>query len=506
MKYFTPSFSQLRKVGFILVALFAMTSAFAQNATDGGAIAADQTICPGETPAPFTSMAPASGGDASLAIEYLWMVGSTANFPNGYVNAPGANNGLTYNAPAIGVTSYFIRCARRSGFTQFQAESNIVLVTVENSPTAVINGAPSGDIYSGSSVTLTADYSANSTYSWDMNGNGFTNCFNSQSCSFTYFSPGEYTATLTVTNANGCTAVTSVQISVVAPSGSNISDPCACNDIQNYSNPTQFFLHDRILINSAPGQTWTLTNIGGTLYNDSETPLPVGTVVPETSPGVYYLDVWFIDGTGGYSLNAFNGSTFLSLSQSGATCGCFNPLPVDLISFEANTVATDVQLKWATASETNNSHFELERSLDGIRFDVIAKVEGAGNSTAVQTYSFMDKDAFAGTNYYRLTQVDLDGTAEAFTVVTAKVETGQTVVHVLPNPVKDVARVRLEGTVSDNATFNLVSATGQLVKSVRVTNVGGIQEINLADVQAGVYFLQVMDGGETQVFQKVIKL
>ena len=506
MKFFTPSFFQLRKVGFILVALFAMTSsAFAQNATNGGEIAADQTICPGETPNDLTSTSPASGGDTDLDIEYLWMVGNSANFPVGFTNAPGSNNGLTYNTPAVGVTSYFIRCARRAGYTEFQAESNIVVINVLGSPTAVISGAPTGNIYRGASVTLSADYAANSTYSWDMNGDGYTNC-NTQSCSFTYFTPGSYTATLTVTNANGCTAITSVTINVVAPTASNIADPCGCTDPANYFTPTQVFLHDRILIKSNPGETWALNGVGGTIYNASGTPIPNGTLVPETSDGTYYLDIWFIDGTGGYSASFFNGGSFLSISQSGATCGCFNPLPVELISFEATTVGTDVQLKWATATETNNSHFELEKSLDGNRFDMITKVEGVGNSTAIQTYSFMDKDAVEGTNYYRLKQVDLDGAFEYFSVVTAKIETGNTVLHVLPNPVKDVARIRLEGTVSVDAQFNLVSTTGQLVKSVQVTNVGGIQEINMMDVQSGVYFLQVVDGGETKVFQKVIKL
>jgi len=505
MKFFTPSFSQLRKVGFILVALFAMTSGvFAQNATNGGQIAANQTICPGETPDPFTSNSPASGGDPNLPIEYLWMVGSSVNFPSGYVNAPGSNNGLTYNAPALGSTSYFIRCARRQGFTEFQAESNIVVVTVLNSPTAVINGAPNGPIYTGGTVNFSADFSINSNYSWDFDGNGFPNTFG-QSGSFTYFFPGTYPVTLTVTNSEGCTATTTVEITVLAPTGANIADPCGCTDPQNFFTPTQVFLHDYILINSNPGETWTLSNVAGTLFDANGNPIPNGTVIPESAPGVYYLDVWFIDGTGGYSATFFNGITTVSTTQSGANCGCTNPLPVGLISFEASTIDGDVQLKWATSSESNNSHFELEKSLDGNRFDVITKIDGAGNSSTVQTYSFMDKDAFEGINYYRLKQVDIDGTFEYFTAITAKVETGSTVLHVLPNPVKDVARIRLDGVVSDNAVLQLVSVTGQLIRTVAVTNVGGIQEINLEDVQSGVYFLNLIDSSEEKVFQKVIK-
>jgi len=509
MKFFTPSFFQLRKVGFVLIALFAMTtSAFAQNATNGGQIAADQTVCPGEAPDPLTSNAPASGGDENLDIEYLWMVGSSTNFPVGYVNAPGANNGLTYNPQAVGVTSYFIRCARRAGFTQYQAESNIVVISVLGAPNAVISNG-NQTIYRGATIDFEADYSTNSTYSWDFNGNGFPDCFG-QNCSFTYNNAGTFFPTLTVTNGNGCAVVTTVEITVLAPTAASLIDPC-CGP-GSIPTPTAFYSADQITVYSNPGETWTYTNGFGapTVFDENLVPIPNGTVLIETQPGVYTLPLWFNGDTGGWMGSVSNGfgagtSTLPAGPGAGFTCVCANPLPVDLISFDANTVDTDVELKWATASESNNSHFELERSLDGVRFEAITKIDGAGNSSTIQTYSFMDKDALAGTNYYRLTQVDFDGTSESFAIVTAKIETGHTVLHVLPNPVKDIARVRLEGVVSNNAIYTIVNTTGQVVKTVEVTNIGGIQEIDLTNVQAGVYYLNVVDGSNEKVYQKIIK-
>ena len=504
MKFFTPSFFQLRKVGFVLVALFAMTSsAFAQNATNGGTIAANQTICPGETPNPLTSITAASGGNMNLAIEYLWMVGSSfSNNPVAdYDPAPGANNGLSYSPPALGVTTYFVRCARRAGFSTYQAESNIVVITVLGAPNAGINGATS--TFTGGTIDFSADFSPNSTYSWDFNGDGFTDAFGPDA-STTFNTPGTFPVTLTVTNANGCTSVTTVNVTVSPPTASTLGDPC-CGP-GSIATPTAFFSSDYITVYSNPGETWIYTNTGPTVFDQNLNPIPNGTPLMEISPGVYVLPIWFNGSTGGWSGSVSNGLTALSAGPgNGITCACVNPLPVDLISFEANVIGADVELKWATASETNNSHFELERSLDGIRFEAITHVEGSGNSTEVQTYSFMDRAALAGTNYYRLTQVDIDGTAESFTVVTAKVETGQTVLHVLPNPVKNIARVRLEGTISNNAIYTLVNTTGQVIKTLEVTNVGGIQEIDLSDVQAGVYFLNVIDGGNEKVFQRVIK-
>lgn len=87
------------------------------------------------------------------------------------------------------------------------------------------------------------------------------------------------------------------------------------------------------------------------------------------------------------------------------------PLPIELISFTAVTVAdnTRVELKWATASEKNNDFFTVERSRNGATFEQIAKVDGAGNSTTVLNYSAYDESPLEGTSYYRLKQTDFDG-------------------------------------------------------------------------------------------------
>ncbi|OAQ38279.1 hypothetical protein A5893_15945 [Pedobacter psychrophilus] len=84
-------------------------------------------------------------------------------------------------------------------------------------------------------------------------------------------------------------------------------------------------------------------------------------------------------------------------------------LPVSLTTFTAQKQAAGVQLKWNTSSEQNNSHFDIQRSVDGINFSDIGKVNGAGNSNTSLDYSFTDKSPLSGTNYYRLSQVDFDG-------------------------------------------------------------------------------------------------
>ncbi|WP_461791381.1 T9SS type A sorting domain-containing protein [Pedobacter sp.] len=114
-----------------------------------------------------------------------------------------------------------------------------------------------------------------------------------------------------------------------------------------------------------------------------------------------------------------------------------NPLPVKLSDFSASKLNNGVKLKWQTTSETNSSHFQILRSANGKDFSELGQVASAANANLGAIYGFNDPLPLAGTNYYRLVQVDLNGT---------KIEVGQTavdfglsdkVVVTYPNPVKD---------------------------------------------------------------------
>lgn len=509
MNIFTPKIYLIKKLSLLAIALFAMNMAIAQNPTNGGSIAANQEICPGEIPSTINSTAPATGG-GSGAIEYLWMYSSTNGTPGGagYTAIPGSNS-LDYSPGAISQTTFFVRCARRanSGNTQFTAETNVVTITVLNSPTAIINpSATSG--FSGLNVDFIAGYAGTSTYSWDLDGNG-TFESNGLNVNFTYNSAGTYTVTLLVDNGN-CTVTTTVTITILDPIIVSISDPCGnCSDGANFTlGPPDlgYYVHDYIQIIGNPGETWTLTNVNG-LLDHTGSPIPAGTIIPETTSGTYYLNVWFNASTGGWSTNATNGSTLLSAGP-GAAISCppcpLSPLPVEVISFDATVINNNVELKWSTASETNNSHFVLERSFDGQRFDQLSVIEGAGTTADFQSYKFMDESALFGINYYRLKQVDLDGQYEYLDVITAIIEIETPVITVLPNPVKDFAKIRVEMNTVHPVDLQLLDAHGKLVKTIKINNAGGIEEVNLEDLSAGVYFISVQNA--TGIFYKLIKL
>jgi hypothetical protein len=109
------------------------------------------------------------------------------------------------------------------------------------------------------------------------------------------------------------------------------------------------------------------------------------------------------------------------------------PLPVELVSFEAWKNGGESILKWITASEKNNAYFVVERSSDGIEFTPVGTIGGNGNSGILRTYSFTDEQPLPGDNYYRLKQVDLDGTT-SFSKIKIVRQEDLSDVAIYPNP------------------------------------------------------------------------
>lgn len=110
--------------------------------------------------------------------------------------------------------------------------------------------------------------------------------------------------------------------------------------------------------------------------------------------------------------NYSNNPTEITFSQTGggATTNCGIVLPVELNDFQAEKLNNDVEITWQTASELNNDYFVLEHSINGSAWKQINKIDGAGSTSERQTYSTLHRSAPKRINYYRLKQVDFDGT------------------------------------------------------------------------------------------------
>jgi hypothetical protein len=117
------------------------------------------------------------------------------------------------------------------------------------------------------------------------------------------------------------------------------------------------------------------------------------------------------------------------------TAGAGSVLPIELANFDATVVGDKVHVNFATATEINNDFFTLERSKDGIEFEMLGTIDGKGTSYTANQYSFVDDNPHAGVSYYRLKQTDFDGTTVTFDPVSVSLEASSVFnFRTYPNP------------------------------------------------------------------------
>jgi hypothetical protein len=173
--------------------------------------------------------------------------------------------------------------------------------------------------------------------------------------------------------------------------------------------------------------------------------------------------------------------------------GSNGALPVELIEFTAVGQGKTVQLAWRTATEQNNAYFEVERSLDGLQFEVLGKVAGAGNSTSIQQYQFVDGAPVAGDNFYRLRQVDFDG-GDLYSPVVTIVWTAKGELQLSPVPVTDRLKISLPEPQLENAHYVIFDYSGQIVRASTLLELPTALEIDVLSLPKGMYVLQLQAG------------
>jgi hypothetical protein len=145
-----------------------------------------------------------------------------------------------------------------------------------------------------------------------------------------------------------------------------------------------------------------------------------------------------------------------------------NALPITLISFEAKKLnEKQVRLDWATADETNNSFFTIERSANGVDFERIANLQGAGNSENTNLYNWVDINPISGNNYYRLRQTDFSGESSVSEMVRVFIEFNPIRIdfNVYPNPIQIGENLNIKYAVSEVSQLGIkfVSTSGQVL-------------------------------------------
>jgi len=199
---------------------------------------------------------------------------------------------------------------------------------------------------------------------------------------------------------------------------------------------------------------------------------------------------------------SFSPFTIGSVSQ-------FNPLPIELLSFNAEPVDRSVILTWETASESNNDFFTVERSVDGKSFQTIGHVPGAGTSNTRLAYRTEDDNPAKGLSFYRLKQTDYDGQFEYFKVVPIEFEEdviAQTI-RIAPNPFSSQFKLDFTLNREEQVDFFISSIDGQTVHHELIEASAGDNQFNFsggAHLSTGVYFVNVL-GDNTRLTVKAVK-
>ncbi len=178
---------------------------------------------------------------------------------------------------------------------------------------------------------------------------------------------------------------------------------------------------------------------------------------------------------------------------SGASLDC-TLLPVEFLGIQAIPEPQNVRVQWATGSEFNSAFFAVERSLDGISFEQIGEVGAMGYSNSATHYEFVDEQPAPGLNYYRLKQVDADGTSMHSNVVTAAYRGIAPMGAPYPNPAGTVINLDLDLEQADQLEFSIHDASGRLVRADRIGVAAGSQrfQTSLEGLERGSYELAVM--------------
>ena len=166
-------------------------------------------------------------------------------------------------------------------------------------------------------------------------------------------------------------------------------------------------------------------------------------------------------------------------------------LPVKLISFTAAIVNRETNLQWITAQEINSSYFDVQRSGDGLTFTKLLSIPAQVNSNSQNTYHAVDANPIDGINYYRLREVDMDGTFSFSPVVQVKL-TGDGSYSVFPNPAQTVFYLNIYLPAAQQQSIALYDANGQLLEQKNVQLNAGSNQLqwNISRLAKGIYFLK----------------
>jgi hypothetical protein len=177
-------------------------------------------------------------------------------------------------------------------------------------------------------------------------------------------------------------------------------------------------------------------------------------------------------------------------------------LPLSLLQFKAENNDKATQLAWQTTQEENTAFFSIERSANGKTFTAIGSVPAA-NTAFKNNYAFTDAQPLAGTSFYRLKMIDIDGKFTYSRTVSVREKKNDATLLVSPNPAKDILYVQAKG--SEQVTLQITGVNGRILQQQKIALNGNTSfSVNIQSLPAGNYYL-VLKGRETKQVQQFLK-
>lgn len=305
--------------------------------------------------------------------------------------------------------------------------------------------------------------------------------------------------------------------------GSSYTDPILCQNVVH----TQGVQNDNgvLIIRYAANGLATTRTATSVTVEDSDAPMPdlpslpdaqgqysvtltpptaidncIGTITATTSdPLTYnqqgiYLVTWLYDDGNGNQVTQMQNVRVLSV------------LPVEFGAFELDCKADGVHIAWTTETETNNHHFEVQGSHDGMAWDELGQVPGAGNSAAPLSYQFTVPPNGPAYQLYRLQQVDYDGTSSYSPIKQIDCGPAEKLdVSVYPNPTTSDCHLVLRDMGGEEVRIQLKNESGQLLQESYHTPQSDSEtvDLSLADFPSGVYSILIQTKHQSNSFRLI---
>lgn len=273
----------------------------------------------------------------------------------------------------------------------------------------------------------------------------------------------------------------------------DFDEPVICDnlDVSDFTLATSGFALGGTTITGITGND--CTGVGDTCMS--------ATVTISAGPGVGYDHTWYIEASGTADATDVCGNPLTTAASSSVSI-----LPAELLYFTGEYNGEDVELEWATATETNSLSHIVERSKNGIDFEPIVAMEAAHYSTEVREYQALDRYPKPGIMYYRLLMIDNDETYKYSNLIAVEITGVNGELSVYPNPATNEITMDFEFYELADGKLFVYDLLGEVVreKDIHATRGRNRKNIDISMLSAGTYFCEVRIGAFT-IIEKITK-